>query len=82
MKKIIATLLALPLAATSIPAQASASQIHLNDGFQKPIQQELIVAQRSYRRVRVPARRRVLIPAHYERRNGRRVRIPAHYEYR
>ncbi|BAZ18719.1 hypothetical protein NIES4071_106040 (plasmid) [Calothrix sp. NIES-4071] len=70
MKKIICALLALPLTLASIPTQAS--EIHLNnDSFDRPIQREIILAQRYYRRTQV---KRLIIIA--PRRNRvRRVRL-------
>lgn len=72
MKKIIVgTMLALPLAVTSLATKASAEIInpHVHRLASRPV----IVAR---------ARHKVYIPAHWEGTGRHRHRVPGHYEWR
>lgn len=83
IKQILAgAALLLPFAVTSIPSQASALQVIVNShGVNRPAQ---IIAEkpRQVRRYTPPAKRKVLVSAHWEKTNHGRKWVAAHYVYR
>ncbi|MEH2454688.1 hypothetical protein [Nostoc sp.] len=83
IKRIIAgAALLLPFAVTSIPSQASALQVIVNPhGHNRPAQ---IIAKKpsQVRRYAPPAKKKVFIPAHWEKTNHGRKWVTAHYVYK
>ncbi|MEH2240708.1 hypothetical protein [Nostoc sp.] len=83
IKQILAGVaLLLPFAVISIPSQASASQIIVNHhGLNRPAQ---IIAKKppQVRRYTPPAKRKVLVSAHWEKTNHGRKWVAAHYVYK
>ncbi|MEH2279107.1 MAG: hypothetical protein V7K40_31070 [Nostoc sp.] len=74
--------LLLPFAVTSIPSQASALQVIVNPhGHNLPTQ---IIAKKTpqVRRYAPPAKKKVFIPAHWEKTNHGRKWVTAHYVYK
>lgn len=72
-KIIVGTLFALPFAVISVPAQqASALQVVVNPHHAQTAKPKIVAR----------AKRRVLVPGHWERTGRNRKWVPAHYEYR
>lgn len=83
IKQILAGVaLLLPFAVTSIPSQALALQVIVNPhGHNLPAQ--IIVKKPSQvKRYAPPAKKKVLIPGHWEKTNHGRKWVAAHYVYK
>ncbi|MBN3899327.1 MAG: hypothetical protein V7L14_29205 [Nostoc sp.] len=83
IKQILAgAALLLPFAVTSIPSQASAFQVIVNPhGLNRPAQ---TIAQKpqQVRHSAPPAKKKVLVPGHWEKTNHGRKWVAAHYVYK
>ncbi|MEH1910727.1 MAG: hypothetical protein V7L05_14710 [Nostoc sp.] len=83
IKQILAgAALLLPFAVTSIPSQASAFQVIVNPhGLNRPAQ---TIAQKppQVKRHAPPAKKKVLVPGHWEKTNHGRKWVAAHYVYK
>ncbi|MEH1765963.1 MAG: hypothetical protein V7K76_00360 [Nostoc sp.] len=75
IKQILAgAVLLLPFAVTSIPSQASASQVIVNP--HSPNRPAQIIAKKP------PVKKKVLVPAHWEKTSHGRKWVAAHYIYK
>ncbi|MBN3871386.1 MAG: hypothetical protein V7L00_00660 [Nostoc sp.] len=83
IKQILAgAVLLLPFAVTSIPSQASASQVIVNPhGLNRPVQ---IIAKKplQVKRYAPPVKKKVLVTGHWEKTNHGRKWVAAHYVYK
>lgn len=83
IKQILAGVaLLLPFAVTSIPSQASALQVNINPhAINRPAQ---IIAKKppQIKRYAPPVKKKVLVPAHWEKTNHGRKWVAAHYIYK
>ncbi|MCW5312529.1 hypothetical protein GTQ43_01270 [Nostoc sp. KVJ3] len=83
IKQILAGIaLLLPFAVTSIPSQASALQVIVKPhAINRPAQ---IIANKppQIRRYAPPVKKKVLVPAHWEKTNHGRKWVAAHYIYK
>ncbi len=83
IKQILAgAVLLLPFAVTSIPSQASASQVIVNPHI--PNRPAQIIAKKppQVKRYTPPVKKKVLVPAHWEKINHGRKWVAAHYIYK
>ncbi|MEH1820371.1 MAG: hypothetical protein V7L31_15050 [Nostoc sp.] len=83
IKQILAgAVLLLPFAVTSIPSQASASQVIVNP--HSPNRPAQIIAKKppQVKRYTPPVKKKVLAPAHWEKTNHGRKWVAAHYIYK
>ncbi|WP_414519257.1 hypothetical protein [Nostoc sp. PCC 9305] len=83
IKQILAgAVLLLPFAVTSIPSQASASQVIVNPHI--PNRPAQIIAKKppQVKRYTPPVKKKVLVPAHWEKTNHGRKWVAAHYIYK
>ncbi|MEH2159707.1 MAG: hypothetical protein V7K38_01365 [Nostoc sp.] len=83
IKQILAGVaLILPFAVTSIPSQASALQVNINShAINRPAQ---IIAKKppQIKRYAPPVKKKVLVPAHWEKTNHGRKWVAARYIYK
>ncbi|MEH1808379.1 MAG: hypothetical protein ACYTXT_23835 [Nostoc sp.] len=82
IKQILAgAVLLLPFAVTSIPSQASASQVIINP--HSPNRPAQIIAKKppQIKRYTPPVKKKVLVPAHWEKTNHGRKWVAAYYIY-